>query len=526
MILKKPYAFLIKYFKAIHLILLAFTIYISLKFNKIVDFFSRYVKNTNIVSEGLNKSLVPPSIFITIILVIIFSALMWLLMYRKNKPSKFYLITGIYYFILLIAVAYSYNMIGSLVGTTITQKTALAYRDIYQLLLIPNFYFIIMSLIRGIGFDVKKFNFGKDLEELEIKSEDNEEFEFVLGTDSYKIKRKTRRYLREFVYYIKENKIFVSIIVGALTLIGIFAIFINITFLNHNYKVGETLKTTNFTYKLNKAYLTAYDYTGKQIKENKKYLVLDFTINSNGTNAVIKPENFYLKVNNQIINYKTSLSESFSDLGISYKNDKITTDKVNNIYIFEIDNTVKTNTYNLTIFDRIKNNGDYIYQNYKIKPQKIDNIHTEESKNINEIIYLNKNIFGNTNITIKNLKITSTYSYTYQNCENNSCISMNDIKFPINSNKNNLLIMEYDLNIDSASPLYTSIINNNKKFFDKFLKISYSVNDKNYTTSTTSQIDSNIPNIVLIDIPKTIQNYQNINIIISTRTDKYTIPIQ
>ncbi|MDD2505678.1 MAG: hypothetical protein PHF21_05395, partial [Bacilli bacterium] len=71
------------------------------------------------------------------------------------------------------------GVMNSIGEASLTQRSSLAYRDFFIILSLPQYYFLIMSIIRGIGFDVRKFNFTKDLEELEIKSEDDEEFEFV-----------------------------------------------------------------------------------------------------------------------------------------------------------------------------------------------------------------------------------------------------------------------------------------------------------------------------------------------------------
>ena len=61
-------------------------------------------------------------------------------------------------------------------------------------------------LMRGLGFDIKKFNFQTDIKELEIESLDNEEFEFVLGDTSAKLARNSRKQIRRLRYFIVENK--------------------------------------------------------------------------------------------------------------------------------------------------------------------------------------------------------------------------------------------------------------------------------------------------------------------------------
>ena len=59
MIFKKPYAFLIKNFKIIHLLLLAMIIIITLKYKKIVSFFSDYINSSINVYEKTASQYIP-----------------------------------------------------------------------------------------------------------------------------------------------------------------------------------------------------------------------------------------------------------------------------------------------------------------------------------------------------------------------------------------------------------------------------------------------------------------------------------
>ena len=101
------------------------------------------------------------------------------------------------------------------------------------------------------------------------------------------------------------------------------------------YKVGSTIKTDSFIYKINKAYLTNMDKSLKVIHENKVYLILDMTISSTTSKKeILYPENFYLKLKDgNTVKYKTSLSYSFSDLGVTYKGDQI--DNKDNHYLIK-----------------------------------------------------------------------------------------------------------------------------------------------------------------------------------------------
>ena len=54
MIVRKPFAFLIKHFKAIHLFLLALLVYVCYKYNGIVSFLGNYISTGNGKFDAVN----------------------------------------------------------------------------------------------------------------------------------------------------------------------------------------------------------------------------------------------------------------------------------------------------------------------------------------------------------------------------------------------------------------------------------------------------------------------------------------
>ena len=74
-------------------------------------------------------------------------------------------------------------------------------------------------IIRVLGFDIKKFNFTKDIQELNIEDIDSEEVEVNVNIDTKNIIRDINRRKRELGYWIKENLLF-SIILISVILIG------------------------------------------------------------------------------------------------------------------------------------------------------------------------------------------------------------------------------------------------------------------------------------------------------------------
>ena len=99
MVLRKPYAFLIKHFKIIHLILCIPLVYLIIKTGAITSFFSDYVKAnyytnlTNIAGSYINYFM-----YLAILVILLLVLAVYFLMRQKKKNSKFYLFLMLYYF--------------------------------------------------------------------------------------------------------------------------------------------------------------------------------------------------------------------------------------------------------------------------------------------------------------------------------------------------------------------------------------------------------------------------------------------
>ncbi|MDD4705987.1 MAG: hypothetical protein PHS24_02070 [Bacilli bacterium] len=528
MILKKPYAFLIKYFKLIHIILAILIGFIISGFSNITNFFVSYTKaDISFTITSVNQY-INPLIYLALLIVIIFSLAMYILMRKKKKPTLFYIITFVYYLILLIAVLIANNVIESLVEVSLNNQTTRVFRDVYLIISIPQYYFIVMSIIRGIGFDVKKFNFNKDLQELEIKSEDDEEFEFIIGKDSYIYKRKARRFIRELKYYILENKLIISIISGAIFIPLFIYLLINLNFIGKMF--GSTTNIGNFTINLKEAYETQYDYNGNLINKDKKYLILNMTIiNRRNSPQKFKDTTFFLKRGNNLYYHKPSLRNYFIDIGKAYTNENIASNATKNfIFIFEVENKKSFNKYYLNILKEIiyeDNQEVYNYAKLKIKPVIINESPKRVERKEKEVIRLGENLFNNSNLTLSNIEVIPSYEYTYELCKNNLCKDYIDIIKPQDSINQNLLIITYKITLSKKIGM-NKTIKNNSDFFNKFLKVEYTLNNKNIIKSFASRTYNNIENKVFIDLPKIITDKSDLNIMISTRNNHHFIKFE
>ena len=112
-----------------------------------------------------------------------------------------------------------YEYFRELPNNILDQKTIRGYRDIMLIFLCFQCFIIVIMFIRGLGFDIKKFNFGKDIHELNLTDEDGEEIEVDVKIDTNKLFRGIRKSKRELGYFFNEYKV---IILGIITIIVVF----------------------------------------------------------------------------------------------------------------------------------------------------------------------------------------------------------------------------------------------------------------------------------------------------------------
>ncbi len=116
MILKKPYAFIIKHFRTIHLLLLIPIIYLIIKTRAIVYFFNNYVTygytlNFSEVLTNISSHYINILMYISVIVILFIFIAMSVLLQQKNKPTKLYNVCIIYYIIIFLLITISKKII-------------------------------------------------------------------------------------------------------------------------------------------------------------------------------------------------------------------------------------------------------------------------------------------------------------------------------------------------------------------------------------------------------------------------------
>lgn len=375
MILRKPYAFLIKHFKLIHAFICLLLIFVLTKSTSLLNFFSDYTVAT---SQIQSTNYVNFLVYFAIIIVIAISFTMIILMRKKDKPILFYILTIVAYSLVFIGFAYDNSVIATLEKSTLDRQTINLVRDINRFLVIGQYIILIPYIIRTLGFDIKKFDFKKDMKELDIEVSDNEEFEFTTGIDSEKVKTKLRRRIRELKYYYLENKIFILIIVIPILIITGYNLFSKIN-INIKYKETDEIKLDNYyTLKITDSYITNKDNNNKEIKkDDTTFLILKFTVTStyNGT-FTLDTNKFIVKIKgNNYIPVK-QYYKSLSNYGVGYKEQKIVANTTKDyILVYNIPNDYINKKMTLEYsyrYDYSSKNPKMIKKIVKLTPELVD----------------------------------------------------------------------------------------------------------------------------------------------------------
>lgn len=533
MILKKPYAFLIKHFRLIHLMIALATIFLAYKTSRIVLFFNAYIKNGYRLTESnLASNYVTPLMYLVVISILLIGIIIYLLFKSKDKPRKYYVYLIIYYILIFSLLTFAHSALNSLEVTTVTAKAVRMYRDLSLIFSLPQYFFLVFTLIRGIGFDIKKFNFSKDISELQIEAKDNEEFEFVVDLPTYKVKRTLRRTLRELKYFILENTFVLVCVTVIIALVIGTEIYSARNTYSQVYQENKEFSLNNYKVRVLDSNISPLDYNGNTLTKDKSYLIVLLSINNQTSlYKALNKDDFRLLVDDKIIYPTTNKNEYFIDLGTPYTNQKIAKKSTSNyIFIYELNKSQIKDEYTLRIQEYLDYRNNEIIANYKeikLKPSLLEDIEKVKTVNLNEELDLSSSSLSNSKLLVSSYEITKSYKYNYTFCIDSECqtsVDTVDASYQTEKEKT-LLVLNYTLSLDETSP-YKTNIKSNLSFFNDFLKVKYTYDNKEYTTIPTNKTPNGMTDKVILELPGEIKNATNISLVLNIRNKEYNIVLK
>lgn len=516
MVFKKPYAFFVKYFKVINLILAVVFSLIMYKMYLLNGVLNDIYDATLTNYSSLQATYLGFSMYLLMFIELALLLIVIILLKRKDKPLRDYLL-GVGYLVLIFIFFLSVSNLFLRLESVIIEPASLkVYSDLSLLIMLPLIYLIFRYLMITIGFDIKKFNFTKDIIELKSEEDDNEEVELMFTKDSYKYKRGIRRYFREMKYYASENRLFIYIILGVFV-VGLLSTFVGINIFNSSkVNINETFVAGTFSYRVSDVYETQYDMHNSYVKKGYKFVIANVNVrNNSGINSAIDFNRIRLFYDDEYVYANNYYNGYFTDLGNPYNNNSLLSgENVDYIFIFRVPNSYKSNKYTIKFYDKNVFEEEELNADYKVikvKSKNLDKKINTINLKLNDKANFENKSYGNSNITIKSFEKNSSYKYK----ENN----LTKIITPKNSNSL-LLIVEYDLVIDKNSEMFNNL-KKDKEFFNNFVKITYELNGKEKVINGNDIINVGIDKKIFINVPYNFQNAQNIKFIIKFRDSEY-----
>lgn len=538
MILRKPYAFIIKNFRLLHLIMLACTIFLTYKMSNLYTLINNFItkdlldSRTDLIGYYLSNYM-----YLAIVLIVLVCGILIFLFVWKKANFKYYAIQIGYYVLILIGMFIMKGFLETIVKTSLDTRVLKLYRDSLLLFMIPSFYFIFKNLINTIGFNLKKFDFSKDLKSLQAETKDNEEFEFVVGKNGYKYKRRVRKMFREFSYYVKENVLLFSILSGVLVVgLGV-GLYLKLYVYNAKYDPSQSVNVNGLTYTVKESYLTNRDYAGKLIdkSDHTLYLVVKLSIeNKDYLENEITLTNYRVLTDDESVSFlpTTSRGNYFIDLGDPNIHNKIPANTtVDYLFIYEMSDEYRNGSYYFSIVsnESTEKSQKTTKRLISLKPEIIEDVKTEGIYGLKEKVTFDKSNLKDSNLTILSYEIKDKFTEKYQYQIKNKSFEATEIVKPssVGSTSKKVLKLNLDYYIDYSSNLYGTLLDS-KTLFNSMGTITYVSRDNQYKTEVVKSITPSYvsDSILYLEIPAEAYNSPDIYINITVRDKKYAFVLK
>ena len=522
MVFRKPYAFLIKNFKKIHIAMLVISLFIFIKLGGIVSFIRDYI------SFGTyNSTLEPFSVktgiifYLAIIIMIFISIALIILLKRKNKPWKIYIIYVVEYLIMLYGLFSASNFFRSYNLTT-TVSGIIPYRDLLSLTYYIEFIVFILLAVRVLGIDIKKFDFNKDEEFLELSESDREEFEvsFGINIDRHTITRTYNSAIRNLKYFYYEHEFICNIIIGIS--IALLVTSTAVYSLNHkSYKQNEKFKSGLYQITITDSYITDKDEAGNVIEKGSKFVVVGVKI-KNISKISVTPnlDRYHLMNGNSDKTYNSYYSSYFKDLGkTADTNTKISPNVERKYYmVYKVKDTMNSRRFVMYYQELGGIAGDYL-RKIKLKLNDVSKIEDVKTYGIDEKITLNYVSGTKKDITFTAFNVGESFKYNRYYCVSELVCGINEDEVLATSN-NKILYMSFtSSDFEGEEFIDFSKRYGKIKYIDKFGKLKESNIENAIKTSYEGKV-------VFIKISDTILESSDISIVYTLRNKRYTLKIK
>ena len=422
MIIRKPYAFLIKNFKKIHIAALIIWVYVFYIVSKLSTFVAEFKRTGAYDSYNDPVTKYVNILSILAILLLIATAIALILLLRhKSKPWKLYLVPLVTYAGLLFVFLFTSSYFANYKGEIETANIRMI-RDLLITFNIMQYPVFIIFLIRALGIDLKKFNFNQDAEYLELSNEDREELEININIDKYAFIRLYRKAIRNIGYFYKEHRFIINVILAVIAIIIIKDLYTFIFITNKSYKEGEILNANGYTIRVLETIYTDKDYKGDVISKKSAFVVAKVEIKNNWSTRNLNLNNFHVINGVKIFDYTNrTYATEFKDVGQTYEGvQKIKKDETLKVtLIFKVDKDLKPRRFNL-YYQELDKNPPYS-RKIKVKINDVSEIKKNKKLEIGDNLTITLKDKKN-DMVVDSAEIVEESDYYYMLCNaENDC---------------------------------------------------------------------------------------------------------
>jgi len=535
MILRKPYAFLIKNFRLLHAILTFLMAYILYKTLDILGIFNEYFSSgVALVGSNTSASAYPFIIYLFPIIILIISLILLAVMAFKNKPYSLYIVTIAVYVFSFVMFVMGKSTLLNMEINILDLRYIKMVRDLTTISMILQLYPLVKSGVRAVGFDIKQFDFGKDLAELEIDEEDSEEFEVSITFDKNKIKRNFNARIREAKYTYKENKVLINIVMIIVLIIVGVAIYFGTLVKGKTYNMRTNFVINNFTFNITDTYVTRNSYTNNtlvNLDNGMSLVIVKFKIKNNvAVDKGFLTANVFLEIGNHKFRNSNKYRDSIADISSIYMGEDILgKQEVYKSFVFEVPTNYINDGMNLKFITSINIKGKDLIPTYVTIPLNYTNLDKNTDSveaNLEEEIKLNKTILKDSTFTISSFEIAKRFKVEYN-------LEVADSKIPsyeyiyaplLNNVDKDLLKISYSTTFANEAN-----ITNFYELINKYGSIKYTVDGVTKTINNLTKADTSIVRLtktLYIQVPAEIENAESIYLCLNIRNVEYIYQVR
>jgi len=517
MILRKPYAFLIKHFQKINMLLLILVLFLYNDASKFSKFAKKYVAG-GFYNEKIDSISNYFNIYIVLafILVFIICTILIILLKKKDKPYISYIlivVANLYSFILLI---YSNNYFTYKAMDGFKIVTAKVISDLSFIGTLLYYPLLIILVIRALGIDLKSFGFQEDKEYLEINEADREEVEVEVQFDREKWIRKVKYYFRNTKYFVLEHLIPLSIITVIVLGIGVRNIYTYVFIENRVYKMNETVTSNDYKLKVKHTYLTDKDYSGNVVAGDGSYFILvDLEVgNPTSRYRTFDIEKMLLFIDDEFYVPLTKYNNHFKDMGNLYTGESINPkSEVSYLLVYQVPKPKKDANFILKYQDIYKGKTGKLVQ-IKIKVTDISTFKDKGLGHYQENMNIPINEKTSMNFKISNYEIGNSATYIYQSCGTNGECPIYEGTYSAPVGKD-VMHLKFSLE-DNERDEFLDFINS-------YAKIRYVTADTTKEIKIKNAVTNKYRgNHVYLVVPDELKDASKIDLVFTIRTYRYT----